>query len=242
MPEITIAIVTAVFVLRRAHLDVARAGAVVALRGAHHRPGHPLVLQASPHGYRQEMSSYANVNAGVAEAVDAGRTVEAYRLGPARVQRTDNAIKRWIGWERYTLYLRTVFFPSVEIAYVLPLAAVLAMGGWLYANGQVSLAQVTAAVLYTQMLIEPVDIILMWYDELQVGQASLARLLGVHDVPDPETDDRSEPGSAELEVRDVRFGYREDVTCCTESSSTSRPANESPSLGLPAPESQRSDD
>ena len=98
-----------------------------------------------------------------------------------------------MSWERYTLYLRTVFFPSIEISYVLPLAAVLALGGWLYADGHVALAQVTAAVLYTQMLIEPVDIILMWYDELQVGQASLARLIGVHDVPDPVTDGSREP-------------------------------------------------
>ena len=112
------------------------------------------------------------------------------------MRRTDSAIKRWVSWERYTLYLRTVFFPSIEISYVLPLAAVLGLGGWLYTDGQVSLAQVTAAVLYTQMLIEPVDIILMWYDELQVGQASMARLIGVHDVPDPETDGTREPESA----------------------------------------------
>lgn len=167
-------------------------------------------FKRAPYGYRHEMSSYAAVNAGIAETVDAGRTVEAYRLGDARVERTDSAIKRWISWERYTLYLRNVFFPSIEISYALPLAAVLAMGGWLYADGQVSLAQVTAAVLYTQMLIEPVDIILMWYDELQVGQASLARLIGVHDVPDPDTDGSREPQGSDLHAHDVRYGYRED--------------------------------
>jgi len=166
-------------------------------------------FKRAPYGYRHEMSSYAAVNAGIAETVDAGRTVEAYRLGDARVRRTDNAIKRWISWERYTLYLRTVFFPSIEISYVLPLAAVLGLGGWLYIDGQVSLAQVTAAVLYTQMLIEPVDIILMWYDELQVGQASMARLIGVHDVPDPVTDGTHEPQAADLHAHDVRYGYRE---------------------------------
>ncbi|MCZ3386383.1 MAG: ABC transporter ATP-binding protein/permease, partial [Actinomycetia bacterium] len=162
-----------------------------------------------PYAYRHEMSSYAAVNAGIAETVDASRTVEAYRLGDARVRRTDSAIKRWIGWERYTLYLRTIFFPSIENSYVLPLAAVLGLGGWLYIDGQVTLAQVTAAVLYTQMLIEPVDIILMWYDELQVGQASMARLIGVHDVPDPFTDGSREPQAADLHAHDVRYGYRE---------------------------------
>jgi ABC-type multidrug transport system fused ATPase/permease subunit len=209
VPEITIAVVTAVFVLGALILT----SPLLALSWLVAVPVILLVtrwyFKRAPLGYRREMASYANVNAGVAEAVDAGRTVEAYRLGPARVARTDGAIKTWVGWERYTLFLRTVFFPSVEIGYILPLATVLATGGWLYVNDHVSLAQVTAAVLYTQMLIEPVDLILMWYDELQVGQASLARLLGVHDVPDPDTDSSRQPQTSELEAHEVRFGYRE---------------------------------
>ncbi len=209
VPEIAIALVTATLVLAALLFTapILAASWLFAL---------PVILvvtrwyfKRAPHGYRQEMASYAAVNAGVAETVDAGRTVEAYRLGPARVRRTDRAIGRWVSWERYTLYLRTVFFPSVEISYVIPLAAVLALGGWLYTTDQVSLAQVTAAVLYTQMLIEPVDIILMWYDELQVGQASMARLIGVHDVPDPETDGSREPETSDLHAREVRYGYRE---------------------------------
>jgi ABC-type multidrug transport system fused ATPase/permease subunit len=209
VPEISIALVTATLVLGALVLTAP----ILAVSWLFALPVILLVtrwyFKRAPHGYRQEMASYAAVNAGLAETVDAGRTVEAYRLGPARVRRTDRAIKRWVGWERYTLFLRTVFFPSVEISYVLPLAAVLGLGGWLYTTDQVTLAQVTAAVLYTQMLIEPVDIILMWYDELQVGQASLARLLGVHDVPDPETDSSREPQTSNLHAREVRYGYRE---------------------------------
>ncbi len=166
-------------------------------------------FRRAPSAYREEMAAYAGVNARIAETVDAGRTVEAYRLGADRVRRTDDGIRWWIGWERYTLWLRTVWFPSVETAYVLPLAAVLALGGWLYLDGQVTLSQVTASVLYTQMLIEPVDLILMWYDELQVGQASLARLLGVREVPAADLDGTVEPPSAELAARDVRYAYRE---------------------------------
>jgi ABC-type multidrug transport system fused ATPase/permease subunit len=209
VPEISIALVTALLVFT-ALVFTSPVLAVSWLFAV------PLILgvtrwyfKRAPYGYRHEMSSYAAVNAGIAETVDAGRTVEAYRLGQARIDRTESAIKRWIGWERYTLYLRTVFFPAIEISYVLPLAAVLALGAYLYVDGQVTLAQVTAAVLYTQMLIEPVDLILMWYDELQVGQASLARLIGVHDVPDPVTDGTREPHSADLHAREVRYGYRE---------------------------------
>ncbi len=167
-------------------------------------------FRRAPQSYAAELSAYSSVNAALAETVDGGRTVEAYRLGPERVALTDGRIRRWVSWERYTLSLRTRWFPSVESAYVLPIAAVLAMGGWFYARGTVSLTEVTAAVLYTQMLVEPVDTLLMWFDELQTGQAALARLLGVHDVPDPEVDTGSEPGSHEIRARDVRFAYRAD--------------------------------
>lgn len=167
-------------------------------------------FRRAPAAYRSEMAAYAAVNAVVAESVDAGRTVESYRLGPLRVDLTDRRVGQWLDWERYTLYLRSVFFPSVESAYVLPLAVVVGVGGWLVVDGRLTLAQFTAAVLYTQMLIEPVDLVLMWFDELQVGQASLARLLGVAEVVAPRTDPDARPHDDHLEAHDVHFGYRDD--------------------------------
>jgi ABC-type multidrug transport system fused ATPase/permease subunit len=210
VPEITIALVTGLLVFV-ALLFTAPALAITWVLAIP-----PILIAAkwyfnrAPQAYRREMAGYSKVNAQVAETVDAGRTVEAYRLGPARVARTDHTIGDWIGWERYTLYLRSMFFPAVEIAYVLPLAVTLALGGFLYIDGHITLAQTTAALLYTQMLIDPVDTIIMWYDELQVGQASLARLLGVHDVPDPVTTATREPDTAEIEATDVYYGYRAD--------------------------------
>lgn len=166
-------------------------------------------FKRAPRAYRAEMNSYSGVNSTIAETVDAGRTIEAYGLGGRRVERTDDDIRTWVSWERYTLSLRTVFFPSLEAAYVLPLAAVLALGGYLYAADVISLAQMTAGVLYTQMLIEPVDLLLMWFDELQTGQASLSRLLGVHEVPLPDSDPDLEPVGRDLTIEHVAFGYRE---------------------------------
>jgi ABC-type multidrug transport system fused ATPase/permease subunit len=167
-------------------------------------------FRRAPQAYRSEMGAYASVNAVVAEGVDAGRTIEAYRLGESRVAFTDRKVGEWLDWERYTLFLRSVFFPSVESAYVLPLAVVVGLGGWLVADGRINIAAFTAAVLYTQMLIEPVDLVLMWFDELQVGQASLARLLGVAEVTAPPTDPEARPRDEHLDAHDVHFGYRDD--------------------------------
>ncbi|MET0741034.1 MAG: ABC transporter ATP-binding protein [Candidatus Nanopelagicales bacterium] len=209
IPEMTIALVTALLV-GTALIVTAPVLALAWLLAV------PIIVVSSrwyfrraPSAYGAELAAYASVNGAVAESVDAGRTVEAYRLGPDRVRMTDNRIRRWISWENYTLSLRTVWFPSVESAYVIPIAAVLLIGGVLAANDTVSLAQVTAAVLYTQMLVEPVDLLLMWFDELQGGQAAMARLLGVHEVPDPESNETGDPTDASIEARQVRFAYRE---------------------------------
>ncbi|MDQ3484775.1 MAG: ABC transporter ATP-binding protein/permease, partial [Actinomycetota bacterium] len=108
-----------------------------------------------------------------------------------------------------TLHLRTVFFPSMEISYLVPTVATLLFGGYLYTQGQVSLGDVTAATLYVQMLIDPVDRIVSILDELQLGAASLARLLGVAEVPDDREVSGREPDGEHLDADDVRFSYVE---------------------------------
>jgi ABC-type multidrug transport system fused ATPase/permease subunit len=57
------------------------------------------------------------------------------------------------------------------------------------------------------MLIDPIDRIVAILDELQVGAASLARLLGVAQVPDDRRVTGAEPDGEELDATDVRFSY-----------------------------------
>ncbi|HEX5740614.1 MAG TPA: ABC transporter ATP-binding protein, partial [Pilimelia sp.] len=136
-------------------------------------------LRRAPDGYLAENAAYSDITEGVAETVEGARTVEALRLAAHRRRRTDADLRRSYRAERYTLYLRTVYFPVAEVCYVLPTVLVLLCGGWMYLRGWVSLGAVTAAVLYTQQIVNPLDRLLTWLDELQVGGASLARLLGV---------------------------------------------------------------
>ena len=50
--------------------------------------------------------------------------------------------------------------------------------------------------------------ILRWYDELQIGQTSLARLVGVREVAEPDTDAALRPDGRRGEAQQVSFGYR----------------------------------
>jgi ABC-type multidrug transport system fused ATPase/permease subunit len=111
--------------------------------------------------------------------------------------------------ERYTLFLRTVYFPAAELGYLVPVVGTLLFGGWMHLNGHATLGAVTAAVLYVNQLIDPVDRLLSWLDELQSGGAAFARLLGISDVPDDRTPSGQAPDGELVEARDVRFSYVE---------------------------------
>jgi ABC-type multidrug transport system fused ATPase/permease subunit len=165
-------------------------------------------LRRAPEGYLRENAAYADINEGIAETADGARTIEALRLAQRRIDRTDADIRRSWAAERYTLRLRTVWFPTVEVGYIVPVVTTLLAGGLMYAYGVVSLGQVTAATLYVQQLIEPLDRLLSWLDELQVGGASLARLLGVAQVPDDRLPTGRQPRDERLLAADVRFAYR----------------------------------
>jgi ABC-type multidrug transport system fused ATPase/permease subunit len=69
---------------------------------------------------------------------------------------------------------------------------------------------VTAVALYVVQLADPVDRLISWLDEIQVGATSFARLVGVARVPADRypTDDR--PSGADLRAHDVRYAYVQD--------------------------------
>ncbi|GLZ07078.1 multidrug ABC transporter ATP-binding protein [Actinomadura sp. NBRC 104412] len=160
-------------------------------------------------GYLRENERWAELTDGLAETVQGARTVEALRLAERRHRRGDADIAGSYAVERYTLGLRTVLIPVINFSFVLPIAATLLAGGLFYAQGMATLAQVTAATLYVQQLIAPVETLLNWLDELQLGGASLARVLGVGEAGEsrPPRGGRRADGDA-LSVRGVRYAYR----------------------------------
>ncbi|GGL86837.1 multidrug ABC transporter ATP-binding protein [Streptomyces fumigatiscleroticus] len=168
-------------------------------------------FRRAPAAYRSEAAGYAAVAAALAETVDAGRTVEAHRLGTRRVELSERRIKEWTAWERYTLWLRSVLFPVISITHVTVLASVLMIGGVFVLQGWTGVGQLTTAALIAQMLVDPVGLILRWYDELQVAQVSLARLVGVRDIEPDAGDTSLAPDGRDVHADEVHFGYLEGV-------------------------------
>jgi ABC-type multidrug transport system fused ATPase/permease subunit len=167
-------------------------------------------LRRAPEAYLWERATYATLAGRVGETVEGGRTIEALGLREERVQRIDADLEEAYRAERRTLRLRTIWFPTAEFSYVLPVAAALAWGGWLVSAGHASIGEVTAIALYVVQLADPVDRLISWLDEIQVGATSFARLVGIARVPPDRspTDDR--PDGDDLSARGVRYAYVAD--------------------------------
>jgi len=207
LPETLIAAITAVLTVGAA-IWVSPLAAVPCIAGVPALViGTRWYLRRAPAGYLWERAAYGTLAGTVSETVEGGRTIEALGLNEHRVRRLDANLREAYRAERRTLFLRTVWFPSAEFAYVLPVAAALGWGGWLVSNGHASLGQVTAVALYVVQLADPVDRLISWLDEIQIGATSFARLVGIARVPPDRIATDDEPAHERLAAHDVRYAY-----------------------------------
>jgi ABC-type multidrug transport system fused ATPase/permease subunit len=209
VPEILIAAVTTVLTLIAALL----AGPAVALGAIVGVPvlvmGTRWYLNRARAAYLWERATYATLDGSVTETIDGARTVEALGLADVRIRRIEDDLQESFAAERRTLFLRSVWFPTAELSYVLPVIGTLAWGAWLAAQGQATLGQVTTVVLYMVQIVDPVDRLVSWLDELQVGTASLARVVGIAGVPADRQPTGEQPSGRDISAEDVRYAYRE---------------------------------
>lgn len=185
-------------------------------------------FRRAPSAYRSEAAGYAAVAAALAETVDAGRTVEAHRLGGRRVELSELRVRQWTAWERYTLWLRSVLFPVINLVHLTVLGSVLMLGGVFVLQGWIGVGQLTTGALVAQMLVDPVNLILRWYDELQVAQVSLARLVGVREIEPGAGHASLAPRAGTCAPTTSASATARASTCCARCPSPSHPAPDWP--------------
>lgn len=208
VPEVLVALITVLLTAVAAFLTDPRVALPMLLGAPLIFVGTKYYLRYAPAGYLREREGYAAYNGALAETVEGARTVEAMSLAGRRIARIEREMVNAYEAERYTLKLRTWWFPTMELAYGLPVAAALAWGGWLVANGNASLGAVTAVTLYSVQIVDPVDRLISWLDEVQVGATALSRILGVQLVPDDRVTGDERATDEHLVAEDVRFAYR----------------------------------
>ncbi|MDO0936739.1 ABC transporter ATP-binding protein [Streptomyces sp. DG2A-72] len=164
-------------------------------------------LRRARDGYLAEGAANSEVAEILAATASGARTVEALRLERRRVTASREALETSRRARFHTLFLRTVFFPSVEVSYFVPVAAVLLVGGVLHERGAMSLGAVVAAALYLQQLSNPLDEILMRVEQLQSSGASFARVEGLARAPRTKDAGSPVPVDDRIDVTGVRYSY-----------------------------------
>ncbi|WP_328504881.1 ABC transporter ATP-binding protein/permease [Streptomyces sp. NBC_00457] len=164
-------------------------------------------LRRARDGYLAEGAAASQVAEILTATASGARTVEALRLTDRRTEASRDALDTAKRTRLYTLFLRTCFFPAVEISYILPVALVLLLGGVLLEHGALSLGAVVTAALYLQRLGQPLDEVLMRIEQLQASSASFARVEGLA-AAEPAADlDCPAPADDRIDVTGVRYAY-----------------------------------
>ncbi|MFE0544779.1 ABC transporter ATP-binding protein [Streptomyces sp. NPDC058891] len=207
-PELLINTVHAAFVLGAVFVLDPLLGAVGILGIVPVRFALRWYLRRARDGYLAEGAATSEVAEILAATASGARAVEAFGLQERRTAASHDALETSRRTRMYTLHLRTVFFPVVEVSYILPVAGVLLVGGVLHAHGAMSLGAVVAASLYLRQFAEPLDQILVRVEQLQSSGASFARVEGLARSPRSAPDgDGPGPADDRIDVRGVRYSY-----------------------------------
>ena len=208
IPAIVVAVTTVAATAVAAVLTSPLA-ALALLTAVVHVPTSRWYLKRAGDGYLWEHASYARLNGVAAETVEGAQTMDALGLQDARGRRFAEALRESGDAERYTLGLRLRWFPWLEIGFFLPIATSVLWGGYLAWNGHISIAAATAVTLYIQQLLDPLGELISWLDEIQFAATSLARILGVSEVPPDRVATGAVPDGQDVDVDGVRYAYRQ---------------------------------
>ena len=104
--------------------------------------------------------------------------------------------------------LLTRFFARSNRAEIIGLSSVLLVGFFLVREDATTVGAVTAAALYFHRLFNPIGALLFVFDALQSTGASLARLVGVTQLPPPRTGAPAPDVRGNLELTGIGHSYR----------------------------------
>ena len=189
-------------------------------------------LRRARDAYLREGAANSVMADELAATTAGARTIETFDLRERRLSRGRAAIAETRRTRLATLGLRSVFFPVVEISYVLPVVLVLLVGGWRYLAGAVTLGTVAAAVLYLRQLVGPLDSIMIRIEQLQSSGASFARVEGLAAVPPEPARSVRAPEGDRIEVRAVRYAYGSGPDVLHDVDLTVRPGERLAIVGL----------
>lgn len=166
--------------------------------------------QSTPLYARQRRASGAEQQQ-LLDSIGGATTVRAFRLADDHVGRVTLRVDTSVDLTIRVVWLHTRFFGLLNIAEVIGLSAVLVAGFFLVRSGSASIGTASAAALYFANLFGPINEVLFLLDRIQSATASLARLIGVVDMPlEPGPPHPARPADGAVKTVALGHSYAED--------------------------------
>jgi ABC-type multidrug transport system fused ATPase/permease subunit len=165
----------------------------------------------SSRAYRAVRERLGLVTATLAEDIAGMRVVQSFTRESDRRRLFDEFNAHYREANQQTVVTNGLYFPFVDFLSAVATAVVLGYGGYLAAEGQVSVGTLFAFILYVSNFFDPVQQLSQLYNTFLAAVAALDKIMDVMDE-EPEVKDR--PGARELgrigghvALEDLRFGY-----------------------------------
>ncbi|PQJ35471.1 ABC transporter ATP-binding protein [Salinibacter sp. 10B] len=89
------------------------------------------------------------------------------------------------------------------------IGALLLVGGWMTANGSLTIGELTAFIMYQRQLQGPIKSVMFFNDKLQAGMAALERLSDLTSTAPEDGGDKTDVPVGTVALEQVRFTYPE---------------------------------
>jgi ATP-binding cassette subfamily B protein len=166
---------------------------------------------ASARGYDRVRDGIANVLGDLSESLHGVRTVSAYNRQKWNIVQHRNVVGDYRQANNYTAQINAIYGPGTTMLGYLGQAALLAIGGQMVIEHQLSIGALVAFFLYLNRFFAPIQLLVQQYNTFQQGQAAVVKLRSLFSV-DPSTPEAANatelpPIEGEIVFDHVTFGY-----------------------------------
>ncbi len=167
--------------------------------------------KSSERGYDRVRDGIAGVLGDLSEGLHGMRTIAAYNRQRWNVIAHRNVVGSYRDANNYTAQINAIYGPGTQLLGYLGQGALLAIGGKMVADHQLSIGSLVAFFLYLNRFFAPIQLLVQQYNTFQQGKSSVLKLrtLFATTPSTPEVPDAAELGPIEGEITfdDVTFGY-----------------------------------
>jgi ATP-binding cassette, subfamily B, bacterial len=167
----------------------------------------------SARAYRAVRRAVVLVIVQYVESLGGIRAVQAFRREPRNQEIFEDVNGRYRDANIWSNRLVSTFGPAINLLGRLTTAAVLLYGGYLFAQGDLTLGVLTSFVLYLRQFFDPLQELSQFYNVFQAAGAALEKLAGVLEeaptVPEPRSPVALEDAKGAVAFEHVTFAYRD---------------------------------